>query len=91
MELPRKSGTGYLTTVEGLIERILSDMKQMRNSEDLTLDDTYVSRLDFIISKLELYINAGEEFVVVVDDVTGNSFVENLYLQSSSNLFCHFL
>lgn len=35
LELPSKSGTGYLTTVEGLLERILGDMKRSLENPSL--------------------------------------------------------
>jgi zinc finger protein len=37
LELPSKSGTGYLTTVEGLVKRILDDMKKSLDNPSIVI------------------------------------------------------
>lgn len=74
LELPSKSGTGYLTTVEGLIGRILGDMQAAREGAD---EEATKTRLGEIIATLGTYLEGNVPFSILLDDITGNSFVEN--------------
>lgn len=76
LELPSKSGTGFLTTVEGLVERVLGDMKgTLANAADISEDAQ--ERIGAIAAKLESYLREDQPFTLILDDVTGNSYVEN--------------
>lgn len=43
LELPSKSGTGYLTTVEGLVGRILGDMKRSLENPSIVITSLVTS------------------------------------------------
>lgn len=79
LELPPLSGTGYLTTVEGLLERILQDMQRALQQSETAQSPESTQKLQDIVTKLENYLTGDFNFSLIIDDITGNSFVENFH------------
>ncbi|XP_060016418.1 zinc finger protein ZPR1 isoform X2 [Lagenorhynchus albirostris] len=75
-EIPAFSQKGALTTVEGLISRAVSglelDQPSRRANEEATAE-----RIDEFIVKLKELKQVASPFTLIIDDPSGNSFVEN--------------
>lgn len=78
LEIPAKSG--LLTTIEGLISRVIDDLsaeQPVRKHTDPTMHD----QLQQVIETLRSYIaDTSAPFTISVDDPAGNSYIENLML-----------
>ncbi|XP_023595735.1 zinc finger protein ZPR1 isoform X5 [Trichechus manatus latirostris] len=75
-EIPAFSQKGALTTVEGLINRAISGLEQdqpMRRASE----ETIAERIDEFIVKLQELKQVASPFTLIIDDPSGNSFVEN--------------
>ncbi|KAM9660001.1 zinc finger protein ZPR1 isoform 1-T1 [Trichechus inunguis] len=75
-EIPAFSQKGALTTVEGLINRAISGLEQdqpMRRASE----ETIAERIDEFIVKLKELKQVASPFTLIIDDPSGNSFVEN--------------
>lgn len=77
LELPAKSGTGFLTTVEGLIDRVLGDMRRLQAEPHIQENEDSRRRITEIVNGLESYLFEDVPFTIVLDDLTGNSYVES--------------
>ncbi|XP_063799355.1 zinc finger protein ZPR1 [Pseudophryne corroboree] len=77
-EIPACTQKGALTTIEGILERTIVGLQQeqpLRRAED----EQVAQKIDDFITKLQ-NMKAGETpFTIVVDDPSGNSFVENIF------------
>ncbi|XP_073458494.1 zinc finger protein ZPR1 [Aquarana catesbeiana] len=75
-EIPACTQKGALTTIEGLLERTIAGLQQeqpLRRAENAEIAD----KIEEFIAKLES-LKAGETpFTFILDDPSGNSFVEN--------------
>ncbi|XP_055963563.1 zinc finger protein ZPR1 [Sorex fumeus] len=75
-EIPAFSQKGALTTVEGLISRAISGLEQdqpLRRAKDVAV----AKSIDEFIGKLKELKQLASPFTLVIDDPSGNSFVEN--------------
>ncbi|XP_066495589.1 zinc finger protein ZPR1 [Tiliqua scincoides] len=75
-EIPALSQKGALTTIEGLIDRAIVGLEQdqpVRRETDAGL----AGKIDEFIMKLKRLKEVDEAFTFVLDDPSGNSFVEN--------------
>ena len=73
-----KKQTGLITTIEGIIERAIEGLRSTieRNISNLASSDV-VKIANFVLS-LEKLTKGDQPFTFVLDDPTGNSFIENL-------------
>lgn len=68
--------TGLITTVEGIIERAISGLRfSIQNCEVHTPEN--IQKISSFVGRLEQLKLGNEEFTFVLDDPTGNSFIEN--------------
>ncbi|XP_057606487.1 zinc finger protein ZPR1 isoform X2 [Hippopotamus amphibius kiboko] len=75
-EIPAFSQKGALTTVEGLISRAISGLEQdqpMRRANE----EGMAERIDEFIVRLKELKQVASPFTLIIDDPSGNSFVEN--------------
>ncbi|XP_004604767.2 zinc finger protein ZPR1 [Sorex araneus] len=75
-EIPAFSQKGALTTVEGLISRAISGLEQdqpLRRAKEAAV----AKSIDEFIVKLKELKQLASPFTLVIDDPSGNSFVEN--------------
>lgn len=76
-EIPAFTQKGCLTTIEGLIDRAVAGLEQDQAVRRATDPDVAV-KIDEFVTKLKAVKNVESEFTVVIDDPSGNSFIENL-------------
>ncbi|KAF6107232.1 ZPR1 zinc finger [Phyllostomus discolor] len=77
-EIPAFSQKGVLTTVEGLISRAVSGLEQDQPTRR-TNEEAIAERIDEFIVKLKELKHVASPFTLIIDDPSGNSFVENPY------------
>uniref|UniRef100_A0A8C9PUW4 Zinc finger protein ZPR1 n=1 Tax=Spermophilus dauricus TaxID=99837 RepID=A0A8C9PUW4_SPEDA len=75
-EIPAFSQKGALTTVEGLINRAISGLEQDQ-PERRAKEEAIAERIDEFIIKLKELKKVASPFTLIIDDPSGNSFVEN--------------
>ncbi|XP_055373193.1 zinc finger protein ZPR1 [Condylostylus longicornis] len=78
LEIPAKSQKGEVTTVEGIIQRTITGLSQDQEARRKEHPDTAKS-IDDYIEKLRhiLNIELFGGFTLILEDVSGNSFIEN--------------
>uniref|UniRef100_A0A8V5H8E2 Zinc finger protein ZPR1 n=1 Tax=Melopsittacus undulatus TaxID=13146 RepID=A0A8V5H8E2_MELUD len=75
-EIPAFSQKGVLTTIEGLIDRAVAGLEQDQPVRRAT-DQEVASKIDEFIGKLKQLKEVHSPFTFIIDDPSGNSFVEN--------------
>ncbi|XP_004712857.2 zinc finger protein ZPR1, partial [Echinops telfairi] len=75
-EIPAFSQKGALTTVEGLITRAISGLEQDQPTRRAS-EETLAERIDEFIVNLKALKQVASPFTLIIDDPSGNSFVEN--------------
>ncbi|NXJ79269.1 ZPR1 protein, partial [Trogon melanurus] len=75
-EIPAFSQKGVLTTVEGIIDRAVAGLEQDQPVRRAT-DEEVARKIDEFIGKLKQLKEVHSPFTFVLDDPSGNSFVEN--------------
>jgi zinc finger protein len=70
------SRRGEVTTIEGLLSAIVSGLQHMQ-SERQAVDPLNAAKVEEFIVKLNNLKLLKSPFVIIIDDPTGNSFVEN--------------
>ncbi|XP_052803035.1 zinc finger protein ZPR1-like [Mya arenaria] len=73
---------GALTTVEGIIDRVIEGLNQDQILRRIQHPDD-AAKIDTFIGKLEQLKTCQQPFHMVVDDPSGNSFIENPFAPSS--------
>ncbi|NWZ69388.1 ZPR1 protein, partial [Acrocephalus arundinaceus] len=75
-EIPAFSQKGVLTTIEGIIDRAVAGLEQDQPSRRAT-DKEVARKIDEFIGKLRQLKEVSSPFTFILDDPSGNSFVEN--------------
>ncbi|NXH78474.1 ZPR1 protein, partial [Hydrobates tethys] len=75
-EIPAFTQKGVLTTIEGIIDRAVAGLEQDQPLRRAT-DEEVASKIDEFIGKLKQLKEVHSSFTFVIDDPSGNSFVEN--------------
>ncbi|XP_042656348.1 zinc finger protein ZPR1 isoform X1 [Tyto alba] len=75
-EIPAFTQKGVLTTVEGIIDRAIMGLEQDQPVRRAT-DREVAAKIDEFIGKLRQLKEVRSSFTFVLDDPSGNSFVEN--------------
>uniref|UniRef100_UPI00358FE676 zinc finger protein ZPR1 n=1 Tax=Myxine glutinosa TaxID=7769 RepID=UPI00358FE676 len=75
-EIPSFSQKGTLTTVEGLLDRAISGLQQDQPHRRVVNSDL-ADQIDAFIAKLECLKELDSPFKLILDDPSGNSFIEN--------------
>ncbi|XP_012689367.1 zinc finger protein ZPR1-like [Clupea harengus] len=75
-EIPAFTQKGSLSTIEGLIDRAVTGLEQDQAARRVT-DQDVAAKIDEFIAKLKKLKDVESEFTLVIDDPSGNSFVEN--------------
>uniref|UniRef100_A0A8D2IWL0 ZPR1 zinc finger n=1 Tax=Varanus komodoensis TaxID=61221 RepID=A0A8D2IWL0_VARKO len=76
-EIPAFSQKGALTTLEGLIDRAIAGLEQDQPGRRVNAD--VAEKIDAFIFKLKRLKEVDSAFTFILDDPSGNSFVENPY------------
>ncbi|KRY42744.1 Zinc finger protein ZPR1, partial [Trichinella spiralis] len=74
-EIPAGEHTGEITTLEGIILRAKSSLSEV--IEDRQVSKDVKEKLITFVDKLSQLINCETEFSMIIDDPSGNSFIEN--------------
>uniref|UniRef100_A0A8D2IU22 ZPR1 zinc finger n=1 Tax=Varanus komodoensis TaxID=61221 RepID=A0A8D2IU22_VARKO len=77
-EIPAFSQKGALTTLEGLIDRAIAGLEQDQPGRRAA-DADVAEKIDAFIFKLKRLKEVDSAFTFILDDPSGNSFVENPY------------
>ncbi|XP_053308158.1 zinc finger protein ZPR1 [Spea bombifrons] len=75
-EIPACTQKGALSTIEGILERTIVGLEQeqpLRRAED----ESVANKIDEFITKLKSLKEGDTHFTFILDDPSGNSFVEN--------------
>ncbi|CAM9761919.1 unnamed protein product [Lampetra fluviatilis] len=75
-EIPAFTQKGALSTIEGLIDRAVAGLEQDQ-PERMTQDPQAAEKIDAFVAKLKKLKELQSPFTLVIDDPSGNSFVEN--------------
>ncbi|XP_029907060.1 zinc finger protein ZPR1 [Myripristis murdjan] len=75
-EIPAFTQKGCLSTIEGLLDRAVAGLEQDQPVRRATAPEV-ADQIDTFIEKLKKLKGLEEEFTLVIDDPSGNSFVEN--------------
>ncbi|NXG37181.1 ZPR1 protein, partial [Dromaius novaehollandiae] len=75
-EIPAFTQKGVLTTIEGIIDRAVAGLEQDQPVRRAT-DEEVASKIDEFIGKLKQLKEVHSPFTFIIDDPSGNSFVEN--------------
>ncbi|CAN9511968.1 unnamed protein product [Ophioblennius macclurei] len=75
-EIPAFTQKGSLSTIEGLIDRAVAGLEQDQPVRRVT-DPEVANKIDEFIQKLRKLKDVEDEFTLVIEDPSGNSFVEN--------------
>lgn len=87
-EFPRSTDRSVITTIEGLLNSAISDLseyyKQLTTeSNNVASNETILKLLD-VINTLRDYTTGDNQFKLILDDPSGNSYIEQL--PNTSNL-----
>ncbi|KAK4809550.1 hypothetical protein QYF61_016982 [Mycteria americana] len=75
-EIPAFTQKGVLTTIEGIIDRAVAGLEQDQPVRRATDEET-ASKIDEFVGKLKQLKEVHSSFTFIIDDPSGNSFVEN--------------
>ncbi|KAJ7426866.1 zinc finger protein ZPR1 [Willisornis vidua] len=75
-EIPAFTQKGVLTTIEGIIDRAVAGLEQDQPVRRAT-DEEVAKKIDEFIVKLRQLKEMNSPFTFIIDDPSGNSFVEN--------------
>ncbi|CAI5504806.1 unnamed protein product [Closterium sp. Naga37s-1] len=76
LEIPPESQRGTLTTVEGVLTRAHDGLGALQ-AERRAADAAVAAAIDEFLAKLKSCIDGSRAFTLVLDDPSGNSYVEN--------------
>ncbi|PKA61003.1 hypothetical protein AXF42_Ash020811 [Apostasia shenzhenica] len=80
-EIPPEAQRGTLSTVEGILKRAADGLEALQE-ERRKLDPKTGEAIDKFLIKLRSFAEGNASFTFIVDDPSGNSFIENLYAPS---------
>uniref|UniRef100_A0A8B9R761 Zinc finger protein ZPR1 n=1 Tax=Astyanax mexicanus TaxID=7994 RepID=A0A8B9R761_ASTMX len=77
-EIPAFTQKGSLSTIEGLLDRAVAGLEQEQPIRRVSATDPEVAnKIDQFIQRLKKLKDMEEEFTLIIDDPSGNSFIEN--------------
>lgn len=76
LEIPAQSQKGEITTVEGIIDRTIRGLSQDQDKRRIEHPDAAAS-IDAYIERLNALKELKTPFTLIIEDITGNSFIEN--------------
>ncbi|OTF74690.1 zinc finger protein ZPR1-like protein [Euroglyphus maynei] len=71
-----KQQNGMITTVEGILERAITGLEYSLKHNEQIADDQRKAMVDFI-ERMRRLKDASEQFTLIIEDISGNSFIEN--------------
>ncbi|KAG0475667.1 hypothetical protein HPP92_015353 [Vanilla planifolia] len=80
-EIPPEAQCGTLSTVEGILKRAADELDTLQE-ERRKVDLTTAEAIDRFLRKLRTFAGGSSSFTFILDDPSGNSFIENPYAPS---------
>ncbi|XP_006823818.1 zinc finger protein ZPR1-like [Saccoglossus kowalevskii] len=77
-EIPSTSQKGTVTTVEGTLHRAIAGLEQEQPIRK-ALDPETAEKIEIFIDKMKKLKNVENPFTFILDDPSGNSYIENLF------------
>lgn len=77
LELPASMNKTYLSTIEGILRNTALDLSEGQSSRKDEFPDAF-AKITEITEKIALFLEAPTKFTLIIDDPSGNSYVENL-------------
>ncbi|KMZ62218.1 Zinc finger protein ZPR1 [Zostera marina] len=84
-EIPPEAQRGTLSTVEGILLRAANELQSLQE-ERKKLDPHTAKAIEEFLEKLRSFAVGNSSFSFILDDPTGNSFIENPYAPASDSL-----
>lgn len=81
-EIPANTAKGVLTTIQGLVDRAVEGLTSDQPVRKHVQPEMY-EKIQKVIDTLTAYYEGEAPFTVVVDDPSGNSYVENLCIPNA--------
>jgi len=78
LEIPSQSQKGEITTVEGIMNRIVSGLNQDQSARKEQHPEA-AEQIDLFINKIENLKDLESPFTIILEDISGNTFIENIY------------
>uniref|UniRef100_A0A673K022 Zinc finger protein 259 n=1 Tax=Sinocyclocheilus rhinocerous TaxID=307959 RepID=A0A673K022_9TELE len=75
-EIPAFTQNGSLSTIEGLLDRAVAGLEQDQPIRKAT-DPVVAEKIEEFIQRFKKLKEVEEEFTLIIDDSSGNSFIEN--------------
>jgi len=79
LELDYGTLGGIYSTIEGLLEKIIDNLKEKNPFVGDSSNIEFKEKLDTFFAKLELFKQMKEPFTIIFDDPLDNSFIQNPY------------
>ena len=77
IEFEAKQQNGLITTVEGILDRAITGLKYSYENSDVSEKEKHP--LKEYIKKLDNLKEAKSSFTFIIEDISGNSFIENFF------------
>ncbi|XP_073273551.1 uncharacterized protein [Primulina huaijiensis] len=84
-EIPTEAQRGSLSTVEGILVRAADELEALQD-ERKKVDPQTAEAIDEFLIKLRACATGDSHFTFILDDPSGNSFIENPYAPSPDQL-----
>ncbi|XP_073037964.1 uncharacterized protein [Primulina eburnea] len=84
-EIPTEAQRGSLSTVEGILVRAADELEALQD-ERKKVDPQTAEAIDVFLIKLRACATGDSHFTLILDDPSGNSFIENPYAPSPDQL-----
>lgn len=81
-EIPAKSQKGEVTTVEGIIERVITGLEQDQVVRRIEHPEA-AEKIDEFMDKLRQLKELQTPFTIILEDASGNAFIENFLAPST--------
>ena len=86
LELPASMKKSYLSTIEGVLRNTVLDLNDGQEHRKTEFPEVH-KKISEIISKIESFLEKPTKFTVIIDDPSGNSYIENfLYPKTDPKL-----
>uniref|UniRef100_A0A0K8U4D4 Zinc finger protein ZPR1 n=1 Tax=Bactrocera latifrons TaxID=174628 RepID=A0A0K8U4D4_BACLA len=82
LEIPSQSQKGDITTVEGILDRTIRGLTQDQENRKQKHPES-AAEIDAYVKKLTSLKEKQMNFTLVLEDISGNSFIENPFAPSS--------
>ena len=78
LELPASMRKSYLSTIESVFRSTILDLSEGQENRNTDFPDLY-KKINDIVSKIESFLENPTKFTLIIDDPSGNSYVENFF------------